>query len=179
MRLAGMKSNNIGDTMFRKMEVSGLAMDPHTNTPILILKDPKDDTALPIWIGLLEATSIATELENIRFPRPMTHDLIKSFFDQLKVQVEKVEVYDLRDNTYYALIHLRDGSASFPIDARPSDAIAIALRTHSPIYVKEEVLLKSQRVENAAKPLFKSDDTEKWSEILETLDPSDFSKYKM
>jgi bifunctional DNase/RNase len=165
--------------MFRKMEVSGLAMDPNTNTPILILKDPQGDASLPIWIGLLEATSIATELEKIRFPRPMTHDLIKTLFDLLKVQVEKVEVCDLRDNTYYALIHLRDSQQSIPIDARPSDAIAIALRTNSPIYVKETVLIKSQKPEESAQPVFNRDEADKWSEILESLDPEDFSKYKM
>jgi bifunctional DNase/RNase len=161
------------------MEVSALAMDPNTNTPILILKDPEGDKALPIWIGLLEATSIATELEKIRFPRPMTHDLIKSFLDRLEVQVERVEVCDLRDNTYYALIHLRNSTHQFPIDARPSDAIAIALRTNSPIYVKEEVLLKSQKSQGAKQPVFSRDDPEKWSDLLDQLNPEDFSKYKM
>jgi bifunctional DNase/RNase len=165
--------------MFRKMEVSGLAMDPNTNTPILILKDPQGDASLPIWIGLLEATSIATELEKISFPRPMTHDLIKTLFELFKVQVEKVEVCDLRDNTYYALIHLRDSKKTIPIDARPSDAIAIALRTNSPIYVKETVLVKSQKPEESARPVFSRDEAEKWSDILENLDPEDFSKYKM
>jgi bifunctional DNase/RNase len=165
--------------MFRRMEVTGLAMDPNTNTPILILKDPEGDLSLPIWIGLLEATSIATELERIRFPRPMTHDLIKTLFDQLNVKVEKVEVCDLRDNTYYALIHLRAKTQTIPIDARPSDAIAIALRTESPIYVKESVLIKSQRADDGAQPVFNREEAEKWSEILESLDPEDFSKYKM
>jgi uncharacterized protein len=165
--------------MFRRMEVSGLAMDPNTNTPILILKDPEGDTSLPIWIGLLEATSIATELERIRFPRPMTHDLIKTLFDQLNVKVEKVEVCDLRDNTYYALIHVRAKTQMIPIDARPSDAIAIALRTDSPIYVKESVLIKSQRTDDGTQPVFNREEAEKWSELLESLDPEDFSKYKM
>ncbi len=165
--------------MFRRMEVTGLAMDPNTNTPILILKDPDGEASLPIWIGLLEATSIATELENIRFPRPMTHDLIKTLFDHLNVKVEKVEVCDLRENTYYAIIHLRDSAHTIPIDARPSDAIAIALRTNSPIFVKESVLIKSQRTDDGTQPVFNREEAEKWSEILESLDPEDFSKYKM
>jgi uncharacterized protein len=168
-----------GEMMFRRMEVTGLAMDPKTNTPILILKDPEGEASLPIWIGLLEATSIATELENIRFPRPMTHDLIKTLFDHLNVKVEKVEVCDLRDNTYYAIIHLRDSAHTIPVDARPSDAIAIALRTNSPIFVKESVLIKSQRSDDGTQPVFNREETEKWSEILESLDPEDFSKYKM
>lgn len=166
--------------MFKEMKVSGLVMDPKSNTPILVLKDPRNETSLPIWIGLLEATAIATELEKIQFPRPMTHDLIKNCLDLLNVTVERIEVCDLRENTYFALIHLRDkNQVSSTLDARPSDAIAIALRTNAPIFVKEEVLNKSQKPEETAKPLFDQEHREKWSEILEELDPSDFSKYKM
>lgn len=165
--------------MFREMKVSGLVMDPQTNTPILILKDLENETSLPIWIGLLEATSIATELEKINFPRPMTHDLIKNCFNHLKVTVERIEVYDLRDNTYYALIYLKDNDRVSPIDARPSDAIAIALRTNAPIFVREDVISKSQKADESARPVFDQENKEKWAEILEDLDPEDFSKYKM
>ena len=165
--------------MFREMKVSGLVMDPQTNTPILILKDPQDDTSLPIWIGLLEATSIATELEKIQFPRPMTHDLLKICLDHLQATVERIEVCDLRNNTYFALIYLRNNDQVSPIDARPSDAIAIALRTNAPIYVKEEVLTKSQKSENTPRPVLSQENKDKWAEILEQLDPEDFSKYKM
>ena len=166
--------------MFREMKVSGLVMDPQTNTPILILKDVQDDTSLPIWIGLLEATSIATELEKIQFPRPMTHDLLKNCFDHLNVQVDRIEVCDLRNNTYFALIYLKNNDQISSIDARPSDAIAIALRTNAPIYVKEDVLTKSQKSDAAApQPILDKENKEKWAEILEQLDPEDFSKYKM
>ncbi len=165
--------------MFREMKVSGLVMDPQTNTPILILKDPQDDTSLPIWIGLLEATSIATELEKIQFPRPMTHDLLKICLDHLHATVDRIEVCDLRNNTYFALIYLRNNDEVSPIDARPSDAIAIALRTNAPIYVKEEVLTKSQKSENTPRPVLSQENKDKWAEILEQLDPEDFSKYKM
>jgi uncharacterized protein len=165
--------------MFREMKVSGLVMDPQTNTPILILKDLEEETSLPIWIGLLEATSIATELEKIQFPRPMTHDLIKNCFEHLKVKVERIEVCDLRNNTYYALIYIRNNDLVSPIDARPSDAIAIALRTDAPIFVKEDVLSKSQKSDDSPRPVFDPENKEKWSEILEGLDPEDFSKYKM
>ncbi len=164
--------------MFRQMKVTGLVMDPHSNTPILVLKDVKDETTLPIWIGLLEATAIATELENIQFPRPMTHDLIRTFFDHLSVSVEKIEVCDLRNNTYYALIYIRSGENVSPIDSRPSDAIAIALRTKAPIYVKDEVITKYLKSDEA-KPSFDEKNKEQWAEMLDKLDPSDFSKYKM
>lgn len=165
--------------MFREMKVSGLVMDPQTNTPILILKDLQEKTSLPIWIGLLEATSIATELEKIQFPRPMTHDLIRNCFEHLNVTVERIEVCDLRNNTYYALIYLRDNERVSTIDARPSDAIAIALRTNAPIFVKEEVLSKSQKNEDSSRPLFDKENKDKWADILEKLDPEEFSKYKM
>jgi bifunctional DNase/RNase len=165
--------------MYRQMKVAALVIDPQSNTPIVILKDLQSETSLPIWIGLLEATAIATELENIQFPRPMTHDLIKNCFDYLKVKVERIEVCDLRNNTYYALIHIRDQERVSPIDARPSDAIAIALRTKAPIFVKEEVILKSQKSDETPRPLFDKENKEQWSDILESLDPKDFSKYKM
>lgn len=165
--------------MFREMKVSGLVMDPQTNTPILILKDTQNDASLPIWIGLLEATSIATELEKIQFPRPMTHDLLKNCLDHLNVKVERIEVCDLRNNTYFALIYLRSNDRVSSIDARPSDAIAIALRTDAPIFVKEDVLTKSQKVEGKPQVILDKDNKEKWAEILEQLDPEDFSKYKM
>jgi uncharacterized protein len=165
--------------MYRQMKVTALVIDPQSNTPIVILKDVQSETSLPIWIGLLEATAIATELENIQFPRPMTHDLIKNCFDYLKVKVERIEVCDLRNNTYYALIHIRDREGVSPIDARPSDAIAIALRTNAPIFVNDEVITKSQKSDGGGRPLFDKENKEKWSEILEELDPKEFSKYKM
>jgi hypothetical protein len=161
------------------MKVAALVMDPQSNTPIVILKDLQSETSLPIWIGLLEATAIATELENIQFPRPMTHDLIKNCFEYLRVKVERIEVCDLRNNTYYALIYIRDGERVNPVDARPSDAIAIALRTNAPIFVKEEVISKSLKPDETARPLFDKENKEKWTEILENLDPKEFSKYKM
>jgi hypothetical protein len=161
------------------MRVSGLVMDPQTNTPIVILKDLQEKRSLPIWIGLLEATSIATELEKIQFPRPMTHDLIKSFFTELNVTVERIEVCDLRNNTYYALIYLRDHDRLSTIDARPSDAIAIALRMNAPIFVNEDVLTKSQNNDESARPLYTKEHKEDWADLLEKLDPEEFSKYKM
>ncbi|MGD0970739.1 MAG: bifunctional nuclease family protein [Desulfobaccales bacterium] len=165
--------------MFREMTVSGLTIDPFTNSPIMILKDVASDKAVPIWIGLLEATAIASELENIKFSRPMTHDLLKNIMELMETQVSKVEVCDLRDNTYFALIYLSRGGSELTIDARPSDAIAIALRAKAPIFVAEMVIQKARRVDLSAKEAITSDDAKKWTEILESLDPEDFGKYKM
>jgi bifunctional DNase/RNase len=154
-------------------------MDPQTNTPIVVLKDTKSETSLPIWIGLLEATAIATELEQVQFARPMTHDLIKNLMEQLGAKVDRVEVCDLRDNTFYAWIYLTVNGKETRIDSRPSDALAIALRVNATIYVNEKVIEKSGRVETVAKAEIKDEDSKKWTEILENLSPEDFGKYKM
>jgi bifunctional DNase/RNase len=161
------------------MTVSGLTIDPFTNSPIMILKDVDSDKAVPIWIGLLEATAIASELENIKFSRPMTHDLLKIIMDNMQIQVTRVEVADLRDNTYFALIYLNREGREAIIDARPSDAIALALRVKAPIYVAEVVIQKARRVDLSAKEAITTEDAKKWTEILESLDPDDFGKYKM
>jgi len=165
--------------MLRQMTVSGLTIDPFTNSPIMILKDVDSDKAVPIWIGLLEATAIASELENIKFSRPMTHDLLKIIMESMAIQVIKVEVCDLRDNTYFALIYLNREGQEVTIDARPSDAIALALRVKAPIFVAEVVIQKARRVDLSAKEAITTEDAKKWTEILESLDPDDFGKYKM
>jgi hypothetical protein len=165
--------------MLLRMKVYGLTIDPMTNSPIIILKDLEGDKTLPIWIGLLEATAIASELENIKFSRPMTHDLLKSLLDILGVRVVRIEICDLRDNTYYALIYLVMQNKEFSLDARPSDALALALRSQAPIFVDEQVIQKSKAVDLGAKTEIDSEEGKKWAEILEGLDPDDFGKYKM
>ncbi|SFM67785.1 bifunctional nuclease family protein [Thermodesulforhabdus norvegica] len=166
--------------MIYEMMVSELVMDPQTNTPIVILREKNGDRVLPIWIGIMEATAIAMKLENIEFPRPMTHDLMKNILDHLNVRVEKIEVCDLRDNTYYALIHLNLGGVESTIDARPSDAIALALRTQSPIFVRDKVFRKSsQSLQDERIPVVTPNDKEKLAELLEDMDPEEFGKYKM
>ncbi|MEW5735096.1 MAG: bifunctional nuclease family protein [Thermodesulfobacteriota bacterium] len=166
--------------MMRKMEVTGLAMDPAGNTPILLLKSEEGDITLPIWIGLLEAASIAMALQNVEFARPMTHDLFKAFLDRMDVGVEKVEVVDLKDNTYFALIHFLGSDGGFTMDARPSDAIAIALRTKSPIFVHQEVIAKStQNLEAMVEAADDSEEGKRWADYLAGLDPDAFGKYKM
>ena len=165
--------------MVREMKISGLTMDPQTNTPIVVLKDPTSDTSLPIWIGLLEATAIATELEQVQFSRPMTHDLIRNLMKHLGVKVDRVEVCDLRDNTFYAWIYLTVNGKETRIDARPSDALAIALRVNARIYVDEKVIEQSGKLEPVGKVEIKDEEAKKWTEILENLSAEDFGKYKM
>ncbi|MDH4205803.1 MAG: bifunctional nuclease family protein [Desulfobacteraceae bacterium] len=165
--------------MLHEVNIASMAIDPTSNTPIIILKSVKGDQAVPIWIGLLEATSIASALRDIKFDRPMTHDLFKNFIDNLEMVVSKVEVCDLKDNTFYARIYFVSKDKSFDMDARPSDAIAIALRFGAPIYVDDKIFEKSQMVEGDYEVLNKSEDGKKWAEYLENLNPEDFGKYKV
>ena len=160
--------------MFRPMVVSGLTVDPLTNSPIVILKETDGERTLPIWIGLLEATAIASEMEGIKFSRPMTHDLLKSIMDMIDVEVNKVEVCDLKNNTYYALIHMTHGGEEISIDARPSDALALSLRVGAPTFVSEQVINESKQVDLKAEPEDKSEQGENWQKILEKLNPEDF-----
>ncbi len=165
--------------MYKPMVISGLTVDPVTNSPIVILKEVDGDRTLPIWIGLLEATAIASELEGIKFSRPMTHDLIKNLMAMIDVNVIKIEVCDLKNNTYYALIHFKIGEKTMSIDARPSDALALSLRVNAPIFVAEKVIDSSSRIDLKAEAQDKSESGKKWQEILESLNPEDFGKYKM
>lgn len=165
--------------MLHEMKVSGLTVDQVSNSPIVILKSVEGDHALPIWIGILEATAIATELENVRFARPMTHDLFKNFIDMLKINISKVEVCDLKDNTFFAQIYFSFDNQSYNMDARPSDAIALALRAGCPIFVDDIVLQKSEQLDGEPEAVDKSEQGEKWKEYLEKLSPDDFGKYKM
>lgn len=161
-----------------EMKVTGLTIDPFTSMPIIILKDMQEQNALPIWIGLIEASAIATELEKIQLSRPMTHDLMKNILDTLETKVVKVMISDLSDNTFYASIVLATAKGEETLDARPSDAIAIALRTKSPIFVAKQVMEKSKKIDLKTT----EEDAhvkEKWTEILERLSPEDFGKYKM
>lgn len=161
------------------MKVSGLTIDPFTNVPIVILKDIEEKNSLPVWIGVLEASAIASELEKIQFSRPMTHDLLKEVLKNIKATVTRIEVVDLKENVYYATIHMATENSSFVLDARPSDAIALALRTRSPIFVDSSVLEKSRSIDMRSEK-GKGDEGEKdFVETLEDLAPGDFGKYKM
>lgn len=167
---------------FIEMKVGGLTLDPVTKTPIVILKDAENKLNLPIWIGLMEATSMATELEGIKMARPMTHDLLHNMIKEVGGKVEAIEVTNLQDNTYYAAICLKVGEQDIVIDSRPSDAISLALRTKSPIFVAAQVLESSsvlqQKEDGEEEADLSSVSRDKWAEILEKMSPDDF-KYKM
>ncbi|MFQ6108122.1 MAG: bifunctional nuclease family protein [Candidatus Aminicenantales bacterium] len=158
-----------------EMKIKGLVVDPISKMPIVVLEDTEKQRMLPIWIGVFEANAIALKIENISTPRPMTHDLLRNFLNKLHISVEKVVVNDVRDNTFYALIHCRQNDRRLIIDSRPSDAIALALRTDAPIFVEEEVVRKahSLRFDESL------EDSEKLKKWLESLKPEDFGKYKM
>lgn len=156
--------------MLLEMQIQGLTLDPISNMPIVILKNPNREPSLPIWIGYAEANAIALELEKISSPRPMTHDLMRNIIDHLEAKVKRIVVTDLKDNTYHAEIELLKNGKNLTIDARPSDAIALALRTKAPIFVAEQVLQKSKKEEGAINWY----DTGKMREWLENLTPDDF-----
>jgi bifunctional DNase/RNase len=158
-----------------EMKIKGLVVDPISKMPIVVLEDPGSERMLPIWIGVFEANAIALKIENIVTPRPMTHDLMKNVFEEMGLQVKRVVVNDVRDNTFYALIHCRHNGQSLIIDSRPSDAIALSLRLDAPIFVEESVVQKAQSIKYDEK-LESSEKLEKW---LEDLKPEDFGKYKM
>ena len=161
--------------MLIEMTIKGLMVDPITNMPIVILKDKEGDRVLPIWVGIFEANAIALQIENIATPRPMTHDLLRNVINDLNGQVDRVVVCDLKDNTFYAIIHLTVRGERVAIDARPSDAIALALRTRSPILVEETVIDNAKTVDFSSERA----DTDRLQKWLESLDPDELGKYKM
>ena len=164
-----------GEAMELEMKIKGLMIDPITNMPIIILRDPASSAVLPIWVGIFEANAIALQIEKIATPRPMTHDLLKSILSGLKTTVDKIVITDLKENTFYATIHLNHEGQSFPIDSRPSDAIALALRTGSPIFVTSNVIEKAKNTD-LTKDAGESERIRKW---LENLDPDEMGKYEM
>lgn len=160
-----------------EVKVVGLALDEKSRSPIVVLKDETGKKVLPIVVGIMEASAIAAELEGMDFPRPMTHDLMAALIEKLGGVVERIEVSDLVNDTFYALIHVRKGrsKATLTVDARPSDSIALALRTGARIMVAEKVFeLSSQKV-----PVKKEGADDLWSDLLDTMDDEDFGKYKM
>ncbi|MCB0343475.1 MAG: bifunctional nuclease family protein [Bdellovibrionales bacterium] len=181
-----------------EMVVAGLVLDPASNAPIVILKEPEGDICLPIWIGLAEAQAIASALKNVEVIRPMTHDLLVNLCSDLGGKVQRVVICALKDNTFFANVEVSVGDALKIIDARPSDAIALAVRVKAPIMVKEEVLEQAQVTlvavsaeENEAEGVdvepsggqtedknFATIEKDRWADILAEMDPDDF-KYKM
>jgi hypothetical protein len=158
-----------------EMKIRGLMMDPVTNMPIVVLKDTQGNSILPIWVGIYEANAIALEIEKVQTPRPMTHDLLKNVLLGLNVQVRKVVVSDLRDDTFYALIWVEREGKMMSIDSRPSDALALALRVDCPIFVDDEVL-KSSKSSTSLTEKGSNEELRKW---LEGLSDEDLGRYKM
>lgn len=158
-----------------EMTIKGLMVDPITNMPIIILRDKDGQRQLPIWVGVFEANAIALQIENVTTPRPMTHDLLRNVIQDLRARIDKIVVSDLKENTFYALIYLTLNGDVVAVDARPSDAIALALRARAPIFVEERVIDQSKTADLAPE----KGDTERLQKWLESLDPDDMGKYKM
>jgi len=158
-----------------EMKIKGLMIDPVSNMPIIILKDATGQAVLPIWVGIFEANAIAVRLENIVSPRPMTHDLLRNVIDELQARIQRITITDLKDNTFFARILLTCSGRDLIIDARPSDAMALALRAEAPIFVEQSVLDKSSSGDGSSD----SEETERLRKWLETVDPEELGKYEM
>ncbi|HVT57397.1 MAG TPA: bifunctional nuclease family protein [Thermoanaerobaculia bacterium] len=158
-----------------RVEIKGLMLDPSSNVPIVILRDVENQLFLPIWIGISEAQAIASRIEGLEPPRPMTHDLLRSAVERLGGTVLKIVISDLKENTFFAVIHVQQGGETLLLDSRPSDAIALALRTSAPIFVLQSVLDQAQAVDLASK----ATDQEKLKKWLEEISPEDLGKWTM
>jgi uncharacterized protein len=161
--------------MFIKMMVKNLALDPVTNMPIIILKNDTGDLVVPIWVGVFEANAIVLELEKIPTPRPLTHDLVKEIILQLQAAITRIFIHDLRDGIYFATLEIVIGDRTISIDARPSDAIALALRFDAPVFVHEDVIERSRAAEYGRD----QEESERIKDWLKSLKPEDFGKYSM
>ena len=158
-----------------EMSIKGLMVDPITNMPIVLLHESDGSRVLPIWVGIFEANAIALQIENVSTPRPMTHDLLRNIIYDLKADVRKIVVSDLRENTFYAVIHLIVGNEAIAIDARPSDAIALALRVRAPIFAEDTVIDNAKSLDITPD----KGDSERLQKWLEGIDPKELGKYKM
>lgn len=155
-----------------EVTVSKVAIDVNSKMPVIVLKEKDGDKTLPIWIGLFEAQAIALALENVKPPRPLTHDLAKSLIEKLNGRVDRVVISDLRHNTFYARILMRRNGEALQVDSRPSDAIALALRLKVPIFIDETVL---DKIAVGDKPPIKEEEIEDFKKKLKDLKPEDFS----
>jgi len=159
-----------------EVRIRGLMMDPATNMPIVVLKDVASDTVMPIWVGIFEANAIAIEIEKVAVSRPMTHDLTRNLIRPLNERLERVVISELKDDTFFAVLWLRQGDQPLVIDARPSDAIALALRSDCPIYVAEEVM-QTAKLNTTGPP--EGPTAEQLRGWLEGLNDEDLGRYKM
>ena len=159
-----------------EMTIKGLTVDRATNMPIILLRDKDGDRVLPIWVGGAEANAIAMQIENVSVPRPMTHDLLKNVIQDLHGDIKKIVVYDLKENTFYAMIYVSANGEVVAIDSRPSDAIALALRVKAPIFVEEEIITKAKTSPMGGPEELQAEHLQRW---LESLEPDELGKYKM
>ena len=165
--------------MVTEMRVKAVGFIPSMHEFAVILVDPENDEALTIAITPFEAKALRLELNHAPLHRPTTHALMRNILGAFDAEIVRIEMIDLKDNTYYATIHFVSGEKTFTMDSRPSDAIAIAVRSHAPIYVEDKVIQKSKTGEDVSEILDKSKEGKKWAEYLEKLNPEDFGKYKM
>jgi bifunctional DNase/RNase len=159
-----------------EVRIRGLMMDPSTNMPIVVLKDVASETVMPIWVGSFEANAIFIEIEKVEAPRPMTHDLLRNLIRHLNAHLERVVITELRDETFLAVLWLKQGDEAVTIDARPSDAIALALRADCPIYVSEQVM-QAAKLNTTGPP--DGPTAEQLRGWLEGLNDEDLGRYKM
>jgi uncharacterized protein len=159
-----------------EVRIRGLMMDPSTNMPIVVLKDVSSDTVMPIWVGIFEANAIAIEIEKVSAPRPMTHDLTRNLMRHMNAQLEKIVISELRDDTFFAVLWLKQDGELVTVDARPSDAIALALRADCPIFVAEQVM-QSAKLNMSGPP--EGPTAEELRGWLEGLNDEDLGRYKM
>jgi bifunctional DNase/RNase len=160
--------------MLIEMSIKGLMVDPVTNMPIVLLRDADNQRVLPIWVGPVEANAIALQMENISPPRPMTHDLLRNLLTELGATLRRVVISDLRESTFFAYLEIDRGGEVLLVDARPSDAIALSLRLHAPVFVNPKVLDQARSIDVDADQA----DQERLQRWLESLDPDDLG-YKM
>jgi bifunctional DNase/RNase len=156
-----------------EMQIGGLGFDPRNLSPLVLLRDHEEINFLPIWIGIFEAAAIAMELQAVKPPRPMTHDLMRNFIETLGGQLQRVVINEIKEGTFFANIEVEKGGKIIKLDARPSDAIALAVRAHIPVFVSEVVMMQAKLV-NAEKD---ADETKKFKDFIENMKPEDFTRY--
>jgi bifunctional DNase/RNase len=156
-----------------EMQIGGLGFDPRNLSPLVLLRDQEEMNFLPIWIGIFEAAAIAMELQNVKPPRPMTHDLMINFVQSLGGVLKRVLISDVKEGTFFAVVEIEKDGKTLKLDARPSDAIALAVRAHVPVFVSEMVMMQAKLV-NAEKD---EEETKKFKDFIQNMKPEDFTKY--
>ena len=160
-----------------EVKVMGIVVDPKASNPVVVLVDLTGQKALPIWIGVFEAEAISRGLEDVVTLRPMTHDLMKQILDTFQASLTRVVINDIKDNTFYAKLHLNVEGREIIVDSRPSDAIALAVRVKAPIYISESVIEVTKQMGLLSSNFL--DEQDELKSIIENMNPEDFGKFKM